>query len=374
MSCKASTGSMLRGLFQPAGGCQIVNAQALCKDLLECLGTATLCSPLSAQAATVQVRASLQSVIRVLEASTASGKSNWSPRGSEVNQLVTSLLDADLPARMVAAMVHLDFEARKDVMRLFGALLRLGTQPVVEYVRGHPQFLQMLLDGCGNEEVALNSNMMLRSCAHNPKLVGTMLEAGFAMGLLKLTGHENFSISSDAFASLREVLLTHKAISAEYLAKRSTEFFEKFNALLQRDDYVTKRQGLRLLGEILLDRSFMKVMLAYVGNEQYLQIHMNLLRENSKALQVDAFHIFKIFAANPKKPQRVQQILYKNRERLIKLIGTLKPNKGEDASFTDDQAAVVKSLMSLEAPPMKKSLGAGKAADGEPGVWVSAAA
>jgi len=365
MTCKTYTGSMLGRLFHPASGCEIVNAQALCSDLEECLSTATFSSPASAQAATLQVRASLRSVIQVLEESR-------SPRSS--NQLVTSLLEANLPARMLAVMVDLDFEARKDVMRLFGALLRLGTQPVVENLRGNPQILQLLLDGCGNEEVALNSNMMLRSCAHNPKLVGTMLEAGFAMGLLKLTGHENFSISSDAFASLREVLLTHKAISAEYLAKRSTEFFEKFNALLQRDDYVTKRQGLRLLGEILLDRSFMKVMLAYVGNEQYLQIHMNLLRENSKALQVDAFHIFKIFAANPKKPQKVQQILYKNRERLIKLIGTLKPNKGEDTSFTDDQAAVVKSLMSLEAPPMKKSLGAGKAADGEPGVWVSAVA
>jgi len=374
MSCKASTGSMLRGLFQPAGGCQIVNAQALCKDLLECLGTATLCSPLSAQAATVQVRASLQSVIRVLEASTASGKSNWSPRGSEVNQLVTSLLDADLPARMVAAMVHLDFEARKDVMRLFGALLRLGTQPVVEYVRGHPQFLQMLLDGCGNEEVALNSNMMLRSCAHNPKLVGTVLEADFAMGLLKLTRHENFAISSDAFASLRELLLTHKAVSAEYLERRFSDFFEKFNVLLQGDDYVTKRQALRLLGEILLDRSFMKVMLAYVGNEQYLPFHMNLLRENSKVLQVDAFHIFKIFAANPKKPQKVQQILYKNRERLIKLIETLNPTKGDDASFKDDQAAVVKALMNLEAPPTKRSPRASKLAHRETGVWVSAAA
>lgn len=357
---------MLRGLFQPAGGWQVVNSQALCYDLSECLDTATLGSLLSAQAATLQVRASLQSVIRVLESTTAPG--------SDVNQLVTSLLDADLPARMLAAMVHLDFEARKDVMRLLSAVLRLGTQPVVEYVRGHPQILQILLDGCGNEEVSLNSNMMLRSCAHNPKLVRTVLEADFALGLLKLTGHENFSISSDAFTSLRELLLTHKAASAEYLEKRFLDFFEKFNALLQGDDYVTKRQALRLLGEILLDRSFMKVMLAYVSNEQYLPFHMNLLRENSKVLQVDAFHIFKIFAVNPQKPQRVQQILYKNRERLIKLIGTLKPIKREDASFQDEQAAVIQALMHLEALPSRRSPRTSKLTDEESGVLVSAAA
>mmetsp|Transcript_96126 Transcript_96126/g.176031 ORF Transcript_96126/g.176031 Transcript_96126/m.176031 type:complete len:364 (-) Transcript_96126:430-1521(-) len=347
-----------------------MNAQALCRELSECLCTAASSTPSFDEEAILQVRACLASVIRVLEPSSASGKGEGpvqSHEGCEIDELVKFLLDASLPARMLAVMVHLDFEARKDVMRIFVILLQLGPPRVVEHVRGHPHILQLLLDGCGNEEVALNCNMMLQSCIGNPEFVGTIFEADVAMGLLKLTGHGNFLISFDAFASLRELLLTHKAISAEYLVRRSSEFFEQFHMLLQRDDYVTKRQGLRLLSDILLDRSFMNVMLAYISNERHLQIHMNLLLEKSRALQVDEFHIFKIFAANPKKPQNVQRILYRNREGLIKLIGSLKPVKGEDASFTDDQAAVVKALMNLEAPSSKRFPNAVKLAVSRPG-------
>lgn len=357
MACKVSTGSFFGRLFQSQpndfGDRQTLDAQALCGDLSESLSAASLST-----SGNDRVRASLQSVISALETPTISGES------SETDALLKEFIHADLPARMLEVILDLDFEARKDVMRLFGALLRLGTPPVVEYVCCHPQILQMLLDGCGNPEVALHNNMMLRSCARDPKLLATLLEEGFTFGLMKLAHHETFFISSDAFSSLRELLLTHKAISSQYLEAYFHEFFSKFNELLQVDDYVTKRQALRLLGEILLDRSFMKVMLAYVGNEQYLQIHMNLLREDSKVLQVDAFHVFKIFAANPKKPQRVHQILFRNRDRLIKLIDTFKPSNDNDKSFMDDRVAVVNALKGLEAPRRSKSPPRSNSVDG----------
>merc|ERR1719181_2568156 len=220
---------------------------------------------------------------------------------AEKSELLASLLDSDLPVRMLAVLPELDFEARKDVMRLFNHILQFGTAPLFEYVRNHGQMLQLLLDGCGNAEVALHCNMMLRSCTRHAELVVCLLEADFATGLLKLTQNKTFDISSDAFSSLRELLLTHKAAAAAHLEAHFREFFLPYNELLQAEDYVTKRQALRLLGEILLDRRFMKVMLSYVSDEQFLQIHMNLLRNCSKAIQADAFHVFKIFAANPNK-------------------------------------------------------------------------
>jgi calcium binding protein 39 len=180
---------------------------------------------------------------------------------AEKSDLLEGLLAADLPARMVAILPELDFEARKDVMRLFNLILQMGTEPVFAYVRGHSQIVQSLLDGCGNAEVALHSNMMLRSCTRHAELVECLLEAGFATGLLKLTQHQTFDISSDAFSSLRELLLTHKVAAAAWLTAHFTEFCSPYNELLQAqaEDYVTKRQALRLLGEILLDRRFMRV-------------------------------------------------------------------------------------------------------------------
>ena len=61
-------------------------------------------------------------------------------------------------------------------------------------------------------------------------------------------------------------------------------------------NYVTKRQSLKLLGEILLDRANFNVMTRYIANEANLKMMMNLLRDKSKNIQFEAFHVFKVRA------------------------------------------------------------------------------
>ena len=43
----------------------------------------------------------------------------------------------------------------------------------------------------------------------------------------------------------------------------------------------------------------------YVASVEFLKIHMDFLRSKSKAIRQDAFHVFKVFAANPKKAPKV---------------------------------------------------------------------
>lgn len=59
-------------------------------------------------------------------------------------------------------------------------------------------------------------------------------------------------------------------------------------------NYVNKRQSLKLLGEILLDRANFNVMTQYIANESNLKMMMNLLRDKSKNIQFEAFHVFKV--------------------------------------------------------------------------------
>merc|ERR1719188_2627449 len=191
---------------------------------------------------------------------------------------------------------------------------------------------------------------MLRSCARHKRLVDAFLsQHKVALRLLAFTGHNSFDVSSDAFSSLHDFLLIHKAVSAVFLEANFQAFFRLYNGLLQSDDYVTQRQALKLLSELLLDRNFMRVMLLYIGDEQFLQIHMNLLRADSKVIQCEAFHVFKIFVANPQKPPRVQQILFKNKDRLVKLLETLRSSRHDDRQFAEDKNTVIGKLQSLEA-------------------------
>jgi calcium binding protein 39 len=84
---------------------------------------------------------------------------------------------------------------------------------------------------------------------------------------------------------------------AEYLENNYDRFFASYTALVLSKNYVTKRQSLKLLGEILLDRANFNVMTRYIANEANLKMMMNMLRDKSKNIQFEAFHVFKVRGA-----------------------------------------------------------------------------
>lgn len=55
---------------------------------------------------------------------------------------------------------------------------------------------------------------------------------------------------------------------------------------------------------------------------------MNLLRDTSANIQFEAFHVFKVFVANPKKPEAISQILINNRDKLIAYLRNFQNSKG----------------------------------------------
>jgi len=116
--------------------------------------------------------------------------------------------------------------------------------------------------------------------------------------------------------------------------------------------YVTLRHALKLLSDMLLDRTFVRTMLKYVAKDEYLKLHMNLLKNSSKAVQFEVFHIFKIFVANPNKPTRIQHILYQNKDRLLRFFDTfLDDQRRDDEQFQQDRSIIVEKMRLLEPPP-----------------------
>ncbi|PKI74017.1 hypothetical protein CRG98_005634, partial [Punica granatum] len=125
-------------------------------------------------------------------------------------------------------------------------------------------------------------------------------------------------------------------------------FFADYNSkLLESSNYITRRQAIKLLGDILLDRSNSAVMIRYVSSIGNLRILMNLLRESSKSIQMEAFHVFKLFVANQNKPSDIVGVLVTNRSKLLRLFADFKTDK-EDEQFEADKAQVVKEIAALE--------------------------
>lgn len=50
----------------------------------------------------------------------------------------------------------------------------------------------------------------------------------------------------------------------------------------------------QLLGELLLDRHNFNIMTRYINNADNLKLMMNMLKEKSRSIQFEAFHVFKV--------------------------------------------------------------------------------
>lgn len=64
-----------------------------------------------------------------------------------------------------------------------------------------------------------------------------------------------------------------------------------------------------------------------------------------------AFHVFKVFVANPKKPPEVSKILVDNKEKLVKYLSHFHADK-DDEQFKEEKGLLIATLSKLEyAPP-----------------------
>ncbi|CAE7545658.1 pmo25 [Symbiodinium natans] len=267
-------------------------------------------------------------------------------------RVLEQFLAADLPVQLLSQLNSLEFEVRKDVMNVCCALLwpdlpeEVAAQ-VMDYVRFHPTIFAKLMDSYANEEAALYSGVVLRSFFRYGQLVESFLISGKVYDLIGYARHPSMDVAADAIYTLRTVMLEHKEVSGPWLQANYDEFFLLYTPLLECQDYVVERQALTLLAAMLMDRNYQRVMMNFVNNEQHLKTFMNLLLADSHAIQAEAFHVFKIFVVNPQKPARIQQILVKNKDKLVTLLQSLHAVRTDDTNFTCDLEKVIKRLLSL---------------------------
>ena len=79
-----------------------------------------------------------------------------------------------------------------------------------------------------------------------------------------------------------------------------------------------------------------------------LKIWMNLLRDPSESIQLEAFHVFKIFAGNPIMPDDVKHTLKINGGKILKFLEQFQENKKvSDENFIDEKRLVIQCIKRL---------------------------
>ena len=75
---------------------------------------------------------------------------------------------------------------------------------------------------------------------------------------------------------------------------------------------------------------------------------MNLLRENSENVQFEAFHVFKLFVANPDRAKGVNDILLRNRDKLVNFLTNFLEERTEDEQLQKEKAFLIKEIKNLK--------------------------
>ncbi|KAF8132491.1 mo25 protein [Boletus edulis] len=295
-------------------------------------------------------RKASEEVARNLQAIKAILYGDGEPVPELIAQLAQETYSTDLLLSLVQNIARFDFESRKDVVQIFNNLLRrqIGARlPTVEYICArHEEVIFAALAGYANEEIALNTGMILREMLRHEQLAKILLHSEQFYTFPHHIEATSFGVSCDAFANLKETLTRHKSMVADYLDKNYDRFFASFTTLILSNNYVTKRQSLKLLGEILLDRANFNVMTRYIAQEANLKMMMNMLRSKSKNIQFEAFHVFKVFVANPKKPPQIEVILRRNKEKLLTFLKDFHNDK-EDEQFSDEKQFLIVQIQNL---------------------------
>ena len=268
--------------------------------------------------------------------------------------LIKEIYESDLFEILIKEIAKFPFEARKDAVIIFNSLLRRQIPPnrqiVAENLRDNrKELLKDLLEGYDKSERTLHYGLMLRECVKFEFLAEIVLNLPEFEKLFDYIQLPTFDVSSDAFATFKDLLTRHKNLVTVFLVNNYEMVFMRLNVLLISENYVTRRQSLKLLGEILHDRRNYEIMLKYVSEVENLKLLMCQLRDKSEKIQFEAFQVFKIFIANPNKPKPIYDILCKNRDKILHFLEnfSVQGKQMDDRNFNEDKLFLIEKLQLL---------------------------
>ncbi|CDO51398.1 similar to Saccharomyces cerevisiae YKL189W HYM1 Component of the RAM signaling network that is involved in regulation of Ace2p activity and cellular morphogenesis [Geotrichum candidum] len=280
------------------------------------------------------------------------GDQDSDPIPDQIALFAQEAYQSDILLLLVANLPSLEFDSRKEVVVIFSTLLRrqIGNHsPTIDFLSNNTKLFDALIIACSNYDVALTAGIILRDCIKHEALVKMVLKSPAFWTLFDTVSKAPFEIATDAFSTITDALTLHPHIAGEFLSNNQAKFVDKMNMLMKSDNYVTKRQSLKLIAQLIRQRSNYTFMTTYVNDVNNLRLVMTLMRNKSQNIKFEAFQIFKIFVANPKKTRPVEDTLIKNQVKLIDFLNNFKfpDQKKEDEQFNDEKKFVISKLSTL---------------------------
>ncbi|KAF2445507.1 Mo25-domain-containing protein [Karstenula rhodostoma CBS 690.94] len=332
-----------------------------------------LVGQLSAKPNIELVRSTKELTTRLSEETKPNPKAEVNP--ASVFELLSLIIQEDLLFTLANNIHKLPFESRKDAQVIFSTAFRYkpagapDPQVLHHVIQYRPEIIISLCRGYDRRESAMPCGGVLREALKYDSIAALLLydeptSDGKTRDLASVNPDVPSSgegvfwkffdwIDKGAFEVSADAFNTFRSLVAGYLQTNFDMFFSRYNTILiQSESYVTKRQSIKLLGEILLDRANYNVMTQYVDSGEHLKIIMKLLRDDRRMINYEGFHVFKVFVANPNKSVAVQRILIGNREKLLRFLPNFLEDRTEDEQFNDEKSFLIRQIEQLPNAPM----------------------
>ncbi|KAH3665383.1 hypothetical protein OGAPHI_003567 [Ogataea philodendri] len=268
----------------------------------------------------------------------------------QIAQLAHEVYNTDCLLLLIQNLAQIEFDARKIVGLLFSSLLKrkiVNRSPTIDYLLQKPQILILLMHGPENPEISINTGSMLREAVRYEQIAKYILADSSFWKYFDYCEYGSFEISTEAFLTLSDLLTTHKLVASDFFNRNLEKFIERINKLIMSPNYVTKRQSVKLLSQLILDKPNYNLMTTYVNSAHNLKLIMILLGDKSKNIQYESFNVFKIFIANPRKSKSIVDILTKNRDRLLSFLREFTNDRKDDDLFLVERNFVIEQIESL---------------------------
>ncbi|KAA3471324.1 Mo25 family protein [Gossypium australe] len=221
------------------------------------------------------------------------GDGQIEPNAEACAQVTKEFFQKDTFRLLINCLPSLDSGARQNATHVIANLQRQRVNSKViasEYLENNLDIMDILVPGYEDSDIAWTYGAILRECIRHQNVARYVLESDHMKKFFGYLQNPNFDIASDVQATFK--------------------FFQEYNSqLLQSESYITRRHAVKLLGDMLLDRSNSAVMVRYVTSLDHMRIMMNLLRDSNKTIKLDTFHVFKLFVANHNKPPEIISVL-----------------------------------------------------------------
>jgi calcium binding protein 39 len=242
-------------------------------------------------------------------------------------QLINALVAEDFLLPLTQLIQFLPFEGRKDTQFIFNSAFRYkhptasAQEPIALHhiLQSRPQIIVALCHGYDSQNSSWTCGKILQEAMKYDAVAALILYdekdsldhpldlstvqtdkpssgEGVFWNFFDWITKTRFEVCADAWVTFKEVLTKHKEMVATWLETNYDLFFPKYiQRFVMSENYVTKRQSIKLLGELLLDRANYNVMTKFVDSADHLKTCMLLLRDDRKMISYEAFHVFKVY-------------------------------------------------------------------------------